>query len=100
VVGIQKIIWDIEARNAFKAACQYIKRDSLENAEKVKREVIEATLALKSNPEMHPPDKYRRNKDKRYRAFELNSFRLSYFIIGDAVRIVRFRHVKQAPKEY
>jgi plasmid stabilization system protein ParE len=100
VVTVSKIVWDVDARSAFKAAYQFIKRDSPQNADKVKTNFIDAVADLKSNPEKHPPDKFRKDKDKSFRAFELNSYRLSYYIFGDTIRVVRFRHVKQAPKEY
>jgi hypothetical protein len=49
---------------------------------------------------MHPPDKYRKNKDKRFGAFEKYSYRVSYFVEEDAIRVLRFRHVEQEPQEY
>ncbi len=97
---IKKIVWDKLAKSSLKEAYDYIKNDSLLQAEKVKEEIIAASRKLASNPEMHAPDKYRKDKDVRFRAFTKHNYRISYFIAEDAIRIIRLRHVKQEPKEY
>lgn len=100
MVKKKKIVWDEVARAALKEAYYYIKKDSLQEAEKVKTEIIAASKKLQDHPEMFPPDKYRKDKDVRFRAFEKYSYRISYFVAEDAIRILRFRHVKRAPQEY
>ena len=96
----KKVVWDELARAALREAYNHIKRDSIQRAEKVKGEIIAASKKLADHPEMHPPDKYRKDKDKRFRAFEKYSYRISYFVAEDAIRVLRFRHVKQEPQEY
>ncbi|MFM9841137.1 MAG: type II toxin-antitoxin system RelE/ParE family toxin [Cyclobacteriaceae bacterium] len=96
----KKIVWDKLARASLKKAYDYIKRDSLSQAEKVKQEIIAASKKLADHPEMHPPDKYRKDKDVRFRTFTKYNYRISYFITEDAIRVIRLRHVKQEPKEY
>lgn len=51
----KQIIWDEEAKASFKNACQYIRQDSLLQAERVKVEIITATKRLTEYPEIHPP---------------------------------------------
>jgi len=96
----KKVVWDELARAALKVAYNYIRKDSVKQAEKVKQEIIEACRKLTDHPEMHPPDKFRKDNDVRFRAFEKYNYRVSYFIADDAIRILRLRHVKQVPKEY
>ena len=96
----KKVVWDELARAALRVAYNYIRQDSPMQAEKVKREIMAASKQLLDHPEMHPPDKHRKDKDARFRAFEKNSYRISYFIAEDTIRILRLRHVKQEPKEY
>lgn len=96
----KKVIWDELARTALKKAYSHIKQDSLEQAEKVKQEVILAAKKLSDHAQMHPPDKYRKDHDIRFRAFEKYNYRISYFITEDFIRVLRFRHVKQQPEEY
>lgn len=100
MVSRSKVIWDIEARNSFKQAIHWIRSDSPVNADKVKKYFLVATRSLVARPEIHPPDKYCKNHDQRFRAFEKYNFRVVYFIAEDSIRILRFRHVKQEPLEY
>ncbi len=100
MVKKKKVVWDELARTALKEAYNYIKADSIQQAEKVKQEIIAASKKLADLPEMYPPDKYRKDKDIRFRAFEKYNYRLSYFIAEDTIRVLRFRHVKQEPQEY
>ena len=94
------VVWDELARMALKVAYHHIRQDSLKQAEKVKLEIIAASKKLSDHPEMYPPDKYRKDKDDRFRAFEKYNYRISYFISEDTIRVLRVRHVKQEPKEY
>lgn len=96
----KRVVWDEVARAALREAYGHIKKDSLKQAEKVKQEIIAASQKLSDHPEMHPPDKYRKDKDTRFRAFEKYGYRLSYFIAEDTIRVLRFRHVKQEPQDY
>lgn len=100
MVTKKEVVWDKEARISFKKAYQWIKKDSLQNAEKVKNYFLTAAKKLSYHPEIHPPDKYRQDGDVRFRAFEKYNYRVSYFISGNTIRVLRFRHVKQKPQEY
>jgi plasmid stabilization system protein ParE len=96
----RKVIWDELARTALKEAYSRIKENSLQQAEKVKEGIISTSKRLADHPEMYPPDKYRKGRDKRFRAFEKYGYRISYFMAEDTIRVLRFRHVKQEPKGY
>ena len=97
---MKKVVWDERARTALKQAYYHIQKDSPQQAERVRQEIIVATKKLSANPEMHPPDKYRTDKDSRFRAFEKFNYRISYVVTQDSIRVLRFRHVKQQPQEY
>jgi plasmid stabilization system protein ParE len=96
----RKVVWDEEARTSLRQGYLYIKQDSIVQAEKVRGEIILATKRLADYPEIHPPDKYRKDKDLRFRAFEIHSYRISYFIDESTIRVLRVRHVKMEPKFY
>ena len=96
----KRVVWDDLARAALKIAYNHIKEDSLQQAEKVKQDILAATRKLSDHPEMHPADKYRQDKDIRFRAFEKHNYRISYLITEDTIRVLRLRHVKQEPKDY
>lgn len=88
------------AKNQLNAAHEYIKQDSLQNAKKVIAEIVNAIIALASNPERHLLDKYKLTNDGTYRAFELYRYRISYKISIDTIRIVRMRHTSRSPHTY
>jgi plasmid stabilization system protein ParE len=96
----KRVVWDEFALTALKEAYTYIRKDSLQQAEKVKQEIIASTKALADHPEKYPPDKYRKDNDTRFRAFEKHNYRISYFIAEETIRVLRVRHVKMQPKEY
>jgi hypothetical protein len=53
-----------------------IKKDSLQSAEKVKKEIVQIAKDLVKNPQFYPPDKYRHNNDGSFRAYELHHYRI------------------------
>jgi plasmid stabilization system protein ParE len=74
----------------------YIKKDSPQNAVKVKKEILEKISALSLHPEKYPPEKYKLlNSNSAYRAFELHRIRISYFADNNCVMIIRVRHTRQ-----
>ena len=79
---------------------RYIRQNSEQNVGKVKREILENISDLSVRPEMHPPDKYKRNNTGNYRAFELYHYRIAYLIKNDEIIIARIRHTSQEPLEY
>lgn len=72
------IIWSRLASNQLQAAYNYIKQTSLQNAEMVRDEIIDKTMALARNSEIYPLDKYKTLNNGTYRAFELHRYRVSY----------------------
>jgi len=94
------IVWDEEAFNNFQSAYQYIKKESLQSAKKVKREIIIAVKKIAIHPQSHPPDKFKINNTGSYRAFEIHSYRIAYKISEKEILILRFRHVKREPLNY
>lgn len=69
VAGKLKVVWSDDARQQLRAAYNYIKKDSLQNAKKVRSDITVMTGSLIKNPERFAPDKYKLNNDGSYRAF-------------------------------
>ncbi|MCO5240772.1 MAG: type II toxin-antitoxin system RelE/ParE family toxin [Chitinophagaceae bacterium] len=95
-----KIIIDKEASNALRHAYTYIKEDSLQNAEKVRKEILSSIKMLSKDPERHARDKYRIDNDGSYRAYEVYKYRITYHVGVSEIRIIRIRHTKMNPIEY
>jgi plasmid stabilization system protein ParE len=94
-----KIKWSTSATASLKHIFDYIKVDSLQNAETVVSGIIDSVSAL-DQLIVHRPDKYKRNNDGSYRAFEIFSYRISYRITPQEIKILRLRHVKMRPKMF
>jgi plasmid stabilization system protein ParE len=92
--------WNKSALNQLIKAIDFIKNQSLQASETVQVDIITAIGSLSNHPEKFPPDKYKTNNDKSFRAFELHSYRITYRYKKDEVRIIRIRHVKRNPKMY
>ena len=94
-----KISWDPVPLRQFETAIRFIARDSMQNAEKVRKNIVDKSNQLLKHPDKHSPDN-KKNNDGRFRAFELHHYRISYFIGKDIIRIIRFRHTGMEPKKY
>ena len=94
------IVWNLKAKQELKKAYQFISKESYQNATKVRQEIIDAVLNLPYHPEKHPSDKYKKNNDGSWRAFEINHYRVSYRVKKDQIRIIRLRHTSRSPLHY
>ena len=92
--------WSPVAINQLQKAYNYIKKDSPQNAVKVRNEIVAVTISLGQQPERFPPDKYKQNNDGNYRVFELHRYRVSYKVMKDEILIVRLRHTSMSPLSY
>lgn len=95
-----KIVVDNEAKLQLRKAYNYIKKESVQGAEKVRSEILASIKELMKNPKRHGPDKYRLNNDGSYRAYEIYKYRITYHVSADQITIIRIRHTKMNPLEY
>ena len=97
---VREVIWPKSVQNQLTKAYEYILADSFQNAEKVKEDVLMSTRKLTVHPEIYPTDKYRKNNDGSFRAYELHHYRIAYRITEKQIIIVRIRHTKMEPRLY
>ncbi|MBX9783614.1 MAG: type II toxin-antitoxin system RelE/ParE family toxin [Chitinophagaceae bacterium] len=95
-----RIIIDDAAGQSLKEAYNYIKKDSLQNAQKVVSEIRDSFKQLAEKPLLHAPDKYRLDKNPSFRAYEIHKYRISYHVGDSEIRIIRIRHTKMNPLDY
>jgi plasmid stabilization system protein ParE len=93
-------VWTPQAIAELRKAYDYISKDSLQNAKKVVDEIARIADQLPTQPEMFPPDKFKKNNDGTWRAFEKYHYRISYRITAADIRIVRMRHTSRTPLQY
>ena len=94
------VSWDKPAYASLQKIFEYIRQDSLTNADKVRKEILKITSSLADHPERYSPDKFKKNNPGNYRAFEKYSYRVTYKHTEKEIKILRIRHVKQEPLEY
>jgi plasmid stabilization system protein ParE len=75
------------AAKQFEVAIKYIAADSIQNAEKVRKEILEKIERLILHPEIYSPDRYKTNNDGSYRAFELHRYRIAYRVLENEIFI-------------
>ncbi len=69
-------------------------------SEELEREILSRIRNLPENPLVYPLDKYRKNNDGTYRAFEVDHYRISYRNTKNTIRIVRIRHTRRKVRKY
>ncbi len=100
MVNNRKVIIDDAVKLQLREAYKYIRKQSFQNAEKVKGKILESIKKLAANPEHHPPDKFCLDNDSRFRAYEVYKYRITYHIDKDTIYVVRIRHSKMDPLPY
>jgi plasmid stabilization system protein ParE len=93
-------VWSKKAMAELRKAYLYILLDSLQNAEMVRDDIINLTIDLPKHPEKHPLDKFKKDNDGMWRAFEKHHYRISYRITPKEIRIVRLRHTSKSPLKF
>ena len=93
-------VWAPQAIAELKRAFEYINQDSPQNAKNVITEITALADKLPEHPEMFAPDKYKKENDGSWRAFEKYHYRISYRITKNNIRIIRMRHTSRSPLNY
>jgi plasmid stabilization system protein ParE len=94
------LVIDNEAKVQLKQAYDYISRDSVQNAQKVKSKILASMKELLKHPHKHPTDKYCLDNDGSLRAYELYKYRITYRVSTNRIVVIRVRHTKMNPLEY
>lgn len=89
--------WDLEAIEDLKTIYKYIKKESPDNAEKVKKELIKLAGALTTFPDKHPKEPILENEDGDFRFIAKWSYKIIYEITNKEVIIALIFHVSQDP---
>ncbi|MEI9946600.1 MAG: type II toxin-antitoxin system RelE/ParE family toxin [Chitinophagaceae bacterium] len=99
-MGNRSIQWSKSSIKQFEAAIKYIASDSVKNAEKVFTVITKQLVKAAKNAEFFPPDKYKKNNDGSYRAFEKHRYRIAYRFTDNSILVLRIRHTSREPREY
>ncbi len=73
---------------------------SLNVADKVTNKLFSSSDVLENHPELYGLDRFKTNNNGTYRAYEVYSYRISYRVLKDKIRILRVRHTSREPLAY
>lgn len=96
----RKVTWTKRATRQFNAIIEYIRKDSDQNADKVKEKMLTAIYKLADEKTVHRKDPYKKNNDGNYLYFEILKYRIVYYAEPKEVFIIRVRHTSMEPKPY
>ncbi len=95
------IKWSKAAVQQLLDAIRFIEENDFHSyAEELERDILSRIRNLPQHPTIYPLDKYRRNKDGTYHAFEVDQYRVSYRNKKNEIRIVRIRHTSRKVPKY
>lgn len=97
---VMQVIWSLPAQRHLMECYEYILLDSYQNAEKVKNDILSSTNKLAKHPEIHPVDKFKKENDGSFRAYEIHHYRIAYKVEEQRVIIIRVRHTNMEPLPY
>ncbi len=92
-----KIQWDKKAIDELKNILEHISKESPVGAKIVKAGILDTVKALKKTPLVFSADTLKDNNDNTYRAFTVYSYRVSYKVEKEVVKILRVRHTSREP---
>ncbi|MBI2269627.1 MAG: type II toxin-antitoxin system RelE/ParE family toxin [Bacteroidetes bacterium] len=95
-----KIIWADLAKEQLKDIYKYIKKDSEQNAKKVRSAILVSTAVLETGKEIYKAAQLKINNKGNYRAYIIYSYRITYKIEVDTIEILRVRHTSREPLEH
>jgi plasmid stabilization system protein ParE len=95
------IKWNKSAVQQLVDAIEFIEEAGfLSYAEELEKDILSRIKNLPENPTIYPLDKYRRNNDSTYHAFEIDNYRISYRNTFKEIKIVRIRHTSRRTRKY
>ena len=96
----RKITWTKLATKQFKAAIKFIRKESEQNAHKLKETILEKINSLSDDILVHRKDPYKKNNDGNFLYFEILRYRIVYYVEPNEIFIIRIRHTSMEPKRY
>lgn len=98
---MRKLVWSKRATKSFEKILDYIEKDSIQNAEKVAKELLQKVKYAIKHPEFYSRDKCKTENSKgSFRAFEIYHVRVSIYFDEKVIRVIRVRHTKRKPLKY
>ncbi len=92
-----QIAWSLHAKNSLDKIYEYIKEESPQNAQKVKRKIIELVSSLIVFPEKYVREQFLDQQKGDFRFAVIWSYKIIYEITDDIIIILDIFHAAQNP---
>ena len=93
----RKIIWSYKSKESLNNIYEYIKNDSLQNAKKVKRRIVEIVSDLLIFPEKYSREPFLDKTIGNFRFAVIWSYKIIYEITDNEIIILDIFHTAQNP---
>lgn len=100
VEGQYTVVWTKTSQQQLQRIFKFISKDFEQNAFVVIEELVLSIDITQHNPEFYRPDKYKKQNDGTYRAYEKHHYRISYRFDNGVVRVLRVRHTSRKTRNY
>ena len=94
-----RIEWNRNASQNFHELLEYLHKESERAASIVGNAILDEIEKLVMYPIAHPLDRFKKNNDGNYRACIVYNYRISYYVDGNTLYILRIRHTSREPLE-
>jgi plasmid stabilization system protein ParE len=96
-----EVKWSKPALEQLDKALDFIIGNGYETyAGELEEKIISRVENLVANYNIYPADKYKKDNDGSYRAFEVDEYRVSYRVRDPFIKIIRIRHTSRKPRKY
>lgn len=93
------IRWDKFAKDNLDAIYEYIAKDSVYEAKKVKKELIKLVLSLSDFPRKFSVEEYLTNEPEEYRSVSKWTYKIIYEVTDEHIIIVDIFNTNQHPSK-
>ena len=95
-----KVEWHPEAKVHFIEILKYLQQESEMSVSIVGNAILDTIERLVIHPYANPLDRFKKHNDGNYRAYMVYRYRISYYVDGETIYILRIRHTSREPLEY
>lgn len=93
------IRWDRLAKYSLDEIYNYIGKDSLQNARKVKKGLVKLAGSLSDFPEKYSKEEFLADEPENYRSVNKWNYKIIYEVTEEAIIIVDIFHTRQSPSK-
>lgn len=96
-----EIRWSRPALTELDKALNFIiEKGFISYADELEEKIILRVENLVENYAIYPADKYKKDNDSSYHAFEIDEYRVSYRVKNSQIKIIRIRHTSRRTRKY